>query len=424
MDSYLIDTGQDYLCQYLEEPCFTLHETNEKDFQKWLIRESSFRQRDEHFQKRVQIRDLRKKHQSSLDQANELCRESKESYEKSPHKEKLEKLLLQIENREKALVGLEKAVQDRQGDKRKASEEKLAHFQKELEVWQQEKTQLLKLTPEKLKWEKALLKLANLKEKIGLTQAKADLEKLNKSLGRRMGSTGDAFEEQCRTFVRQIFFSVLAKRDPKFRRNYKKMHILRGVSLGCARAELDYVVVAKKREKEPVTVYAIVEAKRNINNMAESFSIRQENIAWFTKTEKDYPAELYRTKVFTKGHFDKEAIHKVQDEEFLFAPSSFDLFKKDPSTGHFMDRLFFICAKRYLMGMSPGDYSKIMYRISTDMEFDLEDEEYVRKLLGWSKENISPWVTYDLLKIYASKESWAQQIIVASRQKRKEKRKE
>jgi hypothetical protein len=75
--------------------------------------------------------------------------------------------------------------------------------------------------------------------------------------------------------------------------------ILRQVRLGAAEIELDLVVVRKgESAADPVEVLAVVEAKRNINDVGHGFLRRQANLAWLTGDRSGYDPAARRTRTF------------------------------------------------------------------------------------------------------------------------------
>ena len=80
----------------------------------------------------------------------------------------------------------------------------------------------------------------------------------------------------------------------------------RGVTLGAAGTELDQVIVRlPSRAERPVEVLAVVEVKRNLNDLAHGFRRRQDDLAWLTGHTANYDPRRYRTRQFPTGHFDK-----------------------------------------------------------------------------------------------------------------------
>ena len=80
--------------------------------------------------------------------------------------------------------------------------------------------------------------------------------------------------------------------------------------------------------------------------------LRQENLAWLTGTAAEYDPQTYRTRQFPTGHFDRPAVHRQEDETFVFAPASFRHFRPEPGDQLLLDGLWFITRAGPLWGIS------------------------------------------------------------------------
>ena len=136
--------------------------------------------------------------------------------------------------------------------------------------------------------------------------------------GHRSGHTGGSFEQQALALTWQYIVPGLVKTGAT-----ASLRVLTGVGLGAARTELDQLLIRQPRHPgQPVEVLALVEVKRNLNDLAHGFRQRQENLAWFTGDTGHYDAAQYRTRYFRSGHFDREAVHEQDGEPFVFTSSS------------------------------------------------------------------------------------------------------
>jgi len=109
----------------------------------------------------------------------------------------------------------------------------------------------------------------------------------------------------------------------------------------------------------PEQVLAVVEVKRNLNDLAHGFGLRQENLAWLTGDTAHYDPGQCRTTYFRSGHFDREAIHQQDGDSFVFARSSFSRFRRDPAAGLFLDRLCFITRAGTMWGVSTAALARL-----------------------------------------------------------------
>lgn len=404
-----INCGKKFLSDLVKRNPFVFHNLTPGEFQKYLRRELEFKGKDPVFALRCEIRDLHKKHRSSLEKVLLRLNRARIEYEKSHLREQLEHLDWEIDGTRKAISGLSKSLEDSKKTRKILRSEKKEAFEKKLQELMAEKNHLLSQFPEKEAFQEAEEELSHLKDQWGITPLERKLEGLLLAQGHSSSRAGDSFEEKSLKAVEEIILPQLAGRVKGER------HILSRVTLGCAKAELDYLVVERKDPGAEVTVLAMVEVKRNINDVSWGFQMRQENLAWFGAFQGRYNPEEYQTKIFRKGHFDRSASHKEKGEEFLFTSSSFSLFSPDSKRDYFVDHLYFITEERSLKGMTSGENSRLLYRISTDQNFDLENFSYIEGLLQWAREAISPFQTRDVLSLYSEKKSWSHQFLVLTK---------
>src|SRR5262249_24549139 len=154
---------------------------------------------------------------------------------------------------------------------------------------------------------------------------------------------------------------------------------------------------------------------RNLNDLAHGFRLRQENLAWLTGDASAYDPEAHRTKVFRSGHFDREAVHNEGGEAFVLACESFRRFRRDPATGLFLGRLYFITRAGMMWGVSAAALGRIHSRVATDERWDPDSEAYLGGLLRWCQSLAEPLETPDVLRIYEAVPKQARQILVVRR---------
>lgn len=190
------------------------------------------------------------------------------------------------------------------------------------------------------------------------------------------------------------------------------MRVLQGVTLGAARMEIDQLLVRCSGDAdEPVEVLALVEVKRNVNDLAHGFGLRQENLAWLTGDEARYDPEAYRTSSFPEGRFDR-AIHESGGERYVFDAGSFRRFRPDPATGLLLDGLYLVTRPGAIWGVASAALARIAYRVSTDERWAPENEAYLRKLLEWCRSLAHGVETPDVLRTYAAAQDRAQQLLL------------
>jgi len=172
------------------------------------------------------------------------------------------------------------------------------------------------------------------------------------------------------------------------------------------------MVVRMPDADQPVEVLAVVEVKRNINDLAHGFRQRQ-NLAWLNgNTDKCDPG-MYRTNRFRAGHFDGEALHRESDEVFRFARHSLRRFRSERATGLFLSRFYFITRPGTLWGVSSAALARISSRIATDQRWNPNSDSYLRNLLRWCQSLAEPKETPDVLRLFAATPRRGRQILIA-----------
>ena len=403
-------TGCQYLRHYLDSNDFSLARLDRPGLRRWLRQQIEHRGSDPVFVQRCVIRDLQKRHLARLVSLQCQLKQATANFAACPDQETIGQLEYSIKGCKEAVAGLEQAVSKSTGAKRRSCQQKLAQYRHKLLAMQKEWQQLWEHTPEKRELQQAEAVLADFSKAIGLSDEQQKLETLLRQRGRRHSQSGSDFEQQVLSIVKervipwaQNHFGITTEFEPE---------ILSRVRLGCARAEFDYLVVISDQQPQmPVQVLAVVEVKRNPNDLVNGFLHRQENLAWFTQTRSGYPAESYRTNIFRHGHFDRPAQHAENGRKYVFTHHSFVRFRQERHHGYFLDGLFFITRSRPLLGMTSSEHSRLLYKISTDVHFDLDNDDYLERLWQWCQQVIADYQSKDVLMLYASQPHWSEQIV-------------
>lgn len=407
-----VRNDKEFLINFLEYNNLDMQRMDATGFRRWLAAQIRYKKNDDVFWQRCQIRELRKKHRQQLFSLERSVTDTEIAYNASATKQAIEETEYAITGAEKAITGLSAAVTQRKGEKLQACQQKLELYRQKISELRQQYQKLLKNTPEKTAFIEAESKLEHFKQQIGLQTEELRLRTLLTEQSQRATASGSRYEDEVLDVVANKIIPQLGHNC----RMRKQLRIISRVTLGCARAEIDHMVVRlPSTRNQPVQVQAIIEVKRNINDIAGGFAMRQENLHWFTGNSKQYDPQIYRTKYFNSGHFDRPAEHLENGDAYLFADKSFWLFQVDPQSGYFIDRLFFITQKRRLHGMSSEEHSKLLYRIASDVNFDLEDNRYIIDLLQWLQKTIAKIQTKDILEIYSKRRKWVQQFLMTIR---------
>jgi hypothetical protein len=402
--------GVRVLRRLLREQVFDLRELDAAGFRDWLNRHLARWRRDPVFAQRARIRDLRRAHPELRAFENEH-RGAAAADAASPQFARLEHVERDLTGTARAISGLSAALKQAGPEKRSDLRRKLREFRVKQQALRRERTSLVRSSPERLALQRSEAGLRRLRGTIGLDREQARLEQFQKERGRRFGRSGSGFERTALAVTQaQVIPDLLRSRGPA---TAARVRVLQGVTLGAARIEFDQLVVRlPRRQAAPVEVLAVVEVKRNPNDLAHGFRRRQADLRWLTGDDASYEARSHRTRQFPSGHFDREALHHQDGESFLFDRSSFRRLHAPHSTTFILDRLYFITRAGPLWGLSTAALSRISFRVSTDEDWDAESEVCLRKLLRWCRSLAQPLETPDVFALYAATPRSARQVVL------------
>ncbi|WP_372369952.1 endonuclease V [Candidatus Uabimicrobium sp. HlEnr_7] len=409
MDTSLIYSGYDFLTNYLQKNSFCFHDLNTDNFRNWLKNLVEREKNNNSFQQRSKIRNLKKDNWEEYHTLQKNLKIAERNFLNHPNKSSFEEVENAIDSSQKAIQGLSNFLQKNSDDEKR--QEKLKNFQEKLSNLQEQRDLLVKDTPEKVIFEKAQETLKNFEQSLGLPEEEAKLAAILKNQGQKRSFSGSQFEDVSLKIVQNNICSTLSQR---YNLQTDNMVILSNVTLGCARAEIDYLVIQEMPET-CVKVLAVIEVKKNINDVAGGFELRQENIHWFTKNSEKYDWQIYRTKIFREGHFDKKVKHSEHGKEYFFDSSSFLNFSHENE--YYLQDLFFITYDRQLTGLRASEKSILSHRISTDVFFDLENDDYIEKLFTWCCERFSTLQTKNVLEFYLQN-NYADNMVVVNNPKK------
>jgi hypothetical protein len=397
----------DALRRLVAERTFDLRALDLLCFRRWVSVQFPYWQADPLFAQRARIRDLRKAH-PELRRLKREMRRAAEADAATPQAARLGEVEKTLRNAEKAVAGLTSALEHADDATRLALEAKREAFRRRLRNLEEEWAQLARSSPERQCLLRAAADYDRLRSAIGLDHEEARLRELLTEKGRRAGDAGEQFEERARAItVRHIV--------PEVGADGGDLHVLNGVRLGAAGVELDFAVVRRPAgPDESVEVLAVVEAKRNINDLAHGFRRRQVDLAWLTGDAGAYDPADHRTGHFTSGDFDRPAVHWQDGQAFLFGPGSFQLFAREMVNGHFLSRLYLVTRAGPIWGVSGAALARISFRAATDVDWNPDDESYLSRFHAWCRSIAGPVETPEVLKTYLADVDRCRQIIVES----------
>lgn len=399
--------GTEALAACLDAGCFDLRELDVDGFRSWLQRHVDRWQRDPVFRQRANIRGLRRQFPRVVRLQREL-RRAAAADAASPQFARLQRLEKRLSDVGKAIAGLSDAVRDAPPDQRPSLQRKLDAFREEQASLAQEQKRLVEASPERQVLRDLASQLDRVRALSGLAAEETELRRVLRQRGQRSGRSGESFEQSALQAVSDEIvpdLAVAADGDP--------VTILHGVRLGAARVELDQVIIRRNQDRSrPAEVLAVVEVKRNINDLAHGFRRRQEDLCWLTGQRSRYDPESFRTRDFPRGHFDRPAVHRHQGQELILTTDSFARFRRNEEHSPFIRGLCFVTRCGLLWGISSAGLARLARRVASDRRWDLADDGYLQELLEWSRALTHPFEAPDLLRLYARDEARARQILL------------
>ncbi|HEX8275237.1 MAG TPA: hypothetical protein VF615_21560 [Longimicrobiaceae bacterium] len=401
--------GAAELQRLLRERTLDLRTLDVAGFRGWLQRHLARWERDPAFVQRTRIREIRRADARLRDLEAQL-RAAEAADRASPLAERLRRVEHDLAGAGRAVAGLEGALERAAPGKRAALRHKLDGFRARRAALRRELEELTRSSPERRALLRLRAELAGLRAAAGLDAEEARLRELLRARGQGSGRRGAAFEELAAELVRVHVLPELADDGA----DGGEARVLRGVTLGAARMELDQVVVrGGAAPGEPAEVLAVVEVKRALNDLAHGFRMRQENLAWLTGAEGGPDPAAYRTRAFPAGRFDRAAVHASGGETWVFGPGSFRRFRRDPATGLFLDGLYLVAREGPVWGLGAAALGRIACRVATDPRWEPADAAYLAGLLEWCRSLAHPVETPDVLRTYAAAGRSARQLLVA-----------
>ncbi len=406
-----VSRGAETLRRLLCDQTFDLRAVDPAGFGSWLEAHLLRWRRDPIFVQRARIRDLR-----AGCEALQLLEKEQRRLTRldaaSAAFPRLHELERERTGTEQAIAGLSAAAKATAGSKRVAISAKLKDFRSRHRLFKAESAALTRSSPQRQELLRADRKLRRLRAALGLDAEETKLAGLLKERGRRGGRAGNSFEQETEELIRtEVLPELLRRFRPE---GAERTHMLRRVTLGAAQIEFDLLVVRQTTSAKPVDVLAAVEAKRNLNDLAHGFRRRQRDLGWLTGEAPQQDPAAFRAKTFPTGRFDRLAFHEQDGGAFAFDQRSFRRFRRDPASGAFLDRVYFVTRAGLLWGLSSAALSRLSHRIATDHRLNLANEVDLRAILDWSRSLCEPFETPDLLRLYASRPEWARQILVTA----------
>lgn len=408
-----MERGKLALSRLLHQRTLDLREATLAGFRLWLGHQVARWGNDPVFVHRSLIRDLRRAHADLLALEEEV-RRAERADRAAGSFEALGRLDRQLMDAEKAITGITAVMTQAVAERRTELSLKLDRFRAAHAQMSLERESLIRASPERRELLRLRDQLSRLRIVTGVERAEADLARLLREQGRSSGRSGGAFERMAMEVTHRTIVPDLVEAHALGGRD-ERLVVLSGVTLGAAATELDQVVVLTgERPGRPVQVLAVIEVKRNINDLGHGFRRRQADLSWLTGDSERYDPEPLRTRTFPSGHFDRPAMHRQDGRDFVFDPTSFAGLRRDREAGYILQGVYFITRPATLWGASAAALSRIS-RAATDLRWDPDDEDYLRDLLRWCLTLTDPIEAPDVVAMYARDAELADQLLMVER---------
>ena len=308
-------------------------------------------------------------------------------------------------NVNRAVAGLEAALANAPPERRPGLEAKRAAFLAERLRIEAEKDEL---TRSSLAQQAVILATSDVRrawEAIGLDREERHLAELQLHRGRGSGRAGADFERDA---------IALAQRYIRPELGADGLHVLRGVRLGAAGVEFDVAIVHRTGgSDEPVEVLAVVEVKRNINDLARGFLRRQIDLAWLTREAGAYDAAEHRTGQFPRGALRPPVGPLARRSSLPVRPGLVPPLRPRPRERLLPGPPVPGDAGRAGVGRVRSGASPDRARIATDEDWDPANEAYLNRLFDWCRSLAGPVETPDVVRLYTETAERARRLLVS-----------
>jgi len=333
----------------------------------------SWWEHDPVFRQKRLVRNLTLEYSGELAAISYRLEKARKELDTSPQKEAITSLTRRLSSQQAAADGLAKFIADNAAEddatsptsappsKVASARSKLKEVRDTIPLLEKELRDTRLSVPQIQEVEEACAHLERFRQEIGLEEAVSTLKVMERALGQTLAKAGGSFEEAsegivvhhilpklrshtagCRTFLEVGSTPCVTSEQslPISTRHCEELVVLRNVTLGMAAGEMDYVVVKcldagklgkfkeelasgrlvgghpqprrrelAKYEPYAVEVLAVVEVKRNANDIAKSYEVHARNLAWLNGETREYDPVEFRTMQYASGHFDRAFVH-------------------------------------------------------------------------------------------------------------------
>jgi len=306
---------------------------------------------DQEFSGRVLVRDIRKMNHLKLQEVENQLMKAKIAFDANPNSVMLYELDRLIHGAEQAITSMKKFIETvsdniRVTDKKRAIEIALPLKKEEHIKNISTRDMKRKETPEFQAYIDAIKRVEDTYDEIGLNLAIQNATALSSKGGDGRNSRGKNFESRARLLLEELLVPSIAD---KYGYDKDDVFIVQNMKLGMASikgtcSELDCMICV--RSERPLTldvkpkgtfckVLAIIEVKRNPDDIGEAFAGYQQSLSWLSGIKEAYEPESWITKAYPNGHFSKPFMQDWNGESLIFTSESFELIKVISPSYHY-----------------------------------------------------------------------------------------
>eukprot|EP01041_Mallomonas_annulata_P004756 gene4756-9454_t len=252
-------------------------------------------------------------------------------------------------------------------------------------------------TPEYHILQEAIQKLESCYNDIGLNEANKILKYSQHDSGRGRNERGFSFEDAAEKVLYDHLLPTLAKKENV---SISKLLVVRNVKLGMASqkgstAEIDCLICMKAPRPESMIantaskysefckVLAVVEVKRNADDIGDAFCGYQQSLSWLCGLQDQYNASTWVTKAYPRGHFDSNGENLMFTKESFEDLSRHEVSMSMPITTYsienitndkkiFIDKLYFVTRDARLECLHSKALNWILHQVASGEQFDDE----------------------------------------------------
>lgn len=271
---------------------------------------------------------------------------AKAAYKTAEGRPRVEEAEQALQGGEKAVAGLRAYANAGSGAdsvevrlKRARAQEKLAAFSTSEPERRVALEQVREQVPEWAELDGVSRQLLHEQARLGLPALELKAKQLERQRGKSSSAGGRSFEREAGEPLAAALARLCAQSGdaPGGGVAAAELVVLQGVTLGMARAEIDYLIARPRREQDGGVVttldaVALCEVKRDSSDLGYAVSKSAETLAWLAGMREEYNAAQWTNRFHPTGHFglaaDGTTAVVVRHGQYAFDQRSFECFRR------------------------------------------------------------------------------------------------